>query len=112
MVYGTVPNQKVVKVTKEPCNKQNIYATINIQAMEFSARVLDAGAFKLWCYFAKNQESYEFALSSREVELTFGMKIKQYNNAVKELIAKGFLVETTSNHYTFIEKPLLPKDIT
>ncbi len=35
--YKTVPNQKVVKVNKEVCNKQNIYATINITAMEKAA---------------------------------------------------------------------------
>lgn len=109
--YKTVPNQKVVKVQKELCNKQNIYAAINIDAMESAARALDAGAFKLWVYFAKNQDGYEFALSSKEVEVTFGMKIKQYNNAVDNLIEAGYLVrQGDSNTYHFNEKPVITKE--
>ena len=42
--------------------------------MEQAARVLKAGAFKLWVYFAKNQNGYEFALSSKDALETFGIK--------------------------------------
>lgn len=109
-VYKTVPNQKVVKVNKEVCNKANLYATINLEAMEQAAQKLEAGAFKLWVYFAKNQNNYEFALSSREVENCFGMKIKQYNNAVDKLIEQGYLVrQEESNRYTFCEIPVITK---
>lgn len=101
--YKTVPNQKIVKVEKQPCDKQHIYAAINIAAMEQAAQTLDAGAFKLWCYFAKNQDGFQFALSSKDVLESFGMKIKQYNNAVAELKEKGYLTETSGNHYTFNE---------
>ena len=102
--YKTVPNQKIVKVQKEKCDKQNIYAAINIEALELAAQTLDAGAFKLWVYFAKNQGGYEFALSSKDVLDTFGMKIKQYNNAVTELIDKGYLVrQGVSSNYLFSE---------
>ncbi len=105
----TFSNQKVVKVSKEICNKENLYAAINLAAMNAAACNLDAGAFKLWCYFAKNQNGYEFALSSKAVEQTFGIKIKQYNNAVKELIEKGYLVNTKGNNYIFNEIPLNTK---
>lgn len=104
----TVPNQKIVKVSKEPCNKSNLYATINLEAMEGAAQSLDAGAFKLWCYFAKNQNNYEFALSSKDVLDTFGMKIKQYNNAVDELIEKGYLVKQNGNSFVFNEVCVMP----
>ena len=50
----TVPNQKTVAVKKEICNKDNLYAAINLQALEAAAQCLDAGAFKLWVYFSKN----------------------------------------------------------
>jgi hypothetical protein len=100
------PNQKVVQVNKEVCNKDNLYAMFNIEAMESAALDLDAGPFKLWCYFAKNQDGYTFALSSKDVEETFGLKIKQYNNAVAKLIEKGYLVqEEDKNNYKFIECP-------
>ena len=112
-VYKTVPNQKVIKVNKAECNnacKENYYARINLQVMERAAQALDAGAFKLWVYFAKNQNGYEFALSSKDVEATFGMKIKQYNNAVDTLIEKGYLVrQGDSAHYTFNESGVITK---
>ena len=111
--YKTVPNQKVVRVSKEICNnekKENYYARINLAAMDAAAINLDAGAFKLWVYFAKNQNGFEFALSSKAVQETFGMKIKQYNNAVNALIEGGYLVITKGNNYTFLEKPVITKE--
>lgn len=105
----TVPNQKVVSMEKESC-KGALFAQINMDALESAARDLDAGAFKLWVYFAKNQNNYVFALSSKDVENTFGMKIKQYNNAVATLMEKGYLVETSKNHYTFKEIAVMPKE--
>lgn len=102
--YKTVPNQKVVKVNKEKCDKAHLYAAINLEAMEKAAQALDAGAFKLWCYFAKNQSGFTFALSSKTVQETFGIKIRQYNSAVEELIKKGYLVrQGESNIYCFNE---------
>jgi hypothetical protein len=79
--------------------------------MECAAKHLEsAAAFQLWIYFAKNQDNYTFALSSKDVENTFGMKIKQYNNAIKTLIDKGYLVNTEANNYTFYEKSVNTKE--
>lgn len=107
--FKTNPKQKIVKVHKEVCNKENLYATINLEAMSKSAMDLDAGAFKLWVYFAKNQNNYEFALSSKDANDTFGLKKKQYDNAVAELIEKGYLVQVEGLHYTFNEIPVVSK---
>lgn len=106
----TTPNQKVVKLKKKMCDKQNTYATINIDAFNKAGQDLDAGAFKLWAYFAKNQDGYEFALSSKAVETEFGIKIKQYNNAIHTLIEKGYLVQENGNRYTFYEVPVITKE--
>lgn len=105
----TVPNQKVVKVNKEPCNKNNLYAAINLQAMEQAAQALDAPSFKLWIYFSKNQNSFEFALSSKDVADTFGMKRDQYNGAIEKLIKKGYLINIEGNRYSFNEIPVVGK---
>ena len=102
---STVPNQKTITVKKEQCDKQNYYAAINLNALESAALNLQSGAFKLWVYFAKNQQNYTFALSSKAVEENFGIKIKQYNNAVAELIIKGYLVKESGNKYLFYEIP-------
>lgn len=42
--------------------------------MEAAALDLKAGAFKLWVYFAKNQNEYVFALSNKDVADSFGIK--------------------------------------
>lgn len=109
MKVKTSPNQKAIKVSKEKCDTNNLYAAINLDAMENAARALKAGAFKLWIYFAKNQNGYEFALSNKAVEENFGIKKDQYDTAIKELIEKGYLIETSSNHFTFEEKPTFEK---
>ena len=101
--YKTVPNQKVVCVCKAKADKDNYYATINLNALFTASKDLQAGAFKLWIYFAKNQNNFTFALSSKEVEENFGIKIKQYNNAVEELLNKGYLVCEKGNMYKFYE---------
>lgn len=105
---NTVPNQKSIIITKSPCSQNDLYAKINIAAMEHAAQTLDAGAFKLWCYFAKNQDGYQFALSSADVDKRFGMKIKQYTNAVNNLIDQNYLVITKGNNvYEFKEYPVI-----
>lgn len=93
-------NQKTVrKLWKQPCDKNNIYATINIAAMEQAALNLELPAFKLWTYFAKNNEKYRnWDLSSKHIETSYGMKRAQYNNAMKELIEKGYLVPIESEN--------------
>lgn len=106
----TVPNQKVVRIKKETCDSNNKYAMINIEAVESAAQDLQAGAFKLWIYFAKNRNDFTFALSSDDVKNTFGIKIKQYNNAIDELIEKGYLVITKGNNYEFNETPVITKE--
>lgn len=104
-IIKTSPNQKVIQVKKEKCDKQNYYAAINLNALENAATQLKSGAFKLWVYFAKNQDGFTLALSNKAVADTFGIKKDQYDNAVKELIEKGYLLKTSSNHYTFSEIP-------
>lgn len=109
--FKTVPNQKVVKVKKELCDNKHYYTMINLQALDKAAQTLKSGAFKLWIYFAKNQNNYTFALSSKEVCESFGIKIKQYNSAIQELIENNYLVQQKGNNYIFNENPnsVIPK---
>lgn len=105
------PNQKHIKVIKEPCDRKHIYAMINIAAMRNVAQQLKPAAYKLWTYFAKNQQYYELDLSSKVVENEFNMKKDMYDNAVKELIDKGFLVLNKGKTiYQFYEMPL-PRNV-
>ncbi len=102
-IYKSSPNQKTITIQKEPTDKQNYYATINLNALELAALDLKAGAFKLWIYLAKNQNNYTFALSNKAAQQYFGIKKDQYDSAVKELIEKGYLIETAKNKYNFVE---------
>lgn len=108
---GLAPNQKYVRIRKEDCDKQHLYATINLKALEaamrrFSGR--NANAFILWVYFARNRPNYGFALSSAAVEQATGIKRDAYNNAVKLLREGGYLKPVgnkDSRFYEFVELP-------
>ena len=105
--------QKVVKTQKEKCNKENLYATINLAAMDKAAQDLKPNSFKLWIYFSKNQDGYEFALSSKAVERDFGIKKDAYDGAIKELLDKGYLAkqpDTDKEDYYFYEIPRCSKN--
>ena len=105
-------NQKTVKVIKEPCNKTNLYTAINLRALSLAGNKLSGDAFKMWVYFSKNQNAYEFELSSKHAEETFSLTKRRYDNAIRELIEEGFLVDTNTdpkdvkNSWTFYEIPL------
>ena len=106
---ATVPNQKIITVIKHKCDKNNLYSTINLKIKREAAQNLDAGAFKLWNYFADNQSQYTFELSRTAVENTYGIKKKQYDKAIETLIAEEYLVKENenSNQYIFYEAPWL-----
>jgi len=61
--YNSNPNQKKIKINKEKCNNDNIYATINLKALQFAMHTLSPKAFELWIYFSKNQDKHTFFLS-------------------------------------------------
>lgn len=66
---------------------------------------LKGETLKMWLYLSKNQNGYEFALS-RVDAIKWGIGSKSsYDRAIAELKEKGYLVETSKNHYDFYEKP-------
>lgn len=104
----TVANQNVVEVKKEPCDKNNIYATINIEAMKLAMKDLTPVQFEVWMYFAKNQAGYVFAVSPAAALAEFGIKKDSFQKAVVVLKDKGYLVPNPakgSNYFIFHEKP-------
>ena len=106
-------NQKTVKTIKEPCNKQNYYTAINLQALQDAGAVLSGDGFKMWVYFSKNQDGYQQQLSSKHAQETFKLSKRRYDNAIKELIDLGFLVDVNTdpqevaNLWEFHEKALV-----
>lgn len=103
---NTVPNQDVVTVKKETCNKDNLYATINIRAIQLAMKDLTNAEFQVWLYFAKNQAGYTFAVSPADALNEFGISKDTFQKSKKKLKEKGYLTEDLSkgpNHWIFNE---------
>ena len=100
----TVANQKTITTKSAPHDKNNIYACLNIEAMGAAMELLKPNAFKVWCYLAKNQNNYTFALSAVDCCKFCNISKPTYLSAINELIDNGYLVNTTGNHYDFYEQ--------
>lgn len=104
----TVANQEVVIVNKEPTDKNNIYACININAIALAMKDLTPAQFQVWLYFAKNQAGYTFAVSPAAALNEFGIKKDTFQKAKQVLKEKGYLINDTSkgkNYWIFREVP-------
>ena len=78
----TVPNQRVLTIHKEPTDKQHKYTCNSLEALgEAAKRLQSKGGFKLYMYLAKNQDKYNFALSSSDFCNWSGLGIAAYRTA-------------------------------
>lgn len=92
-----VPNQKTIII------KYHDYNPADIQKAMVD---LNAGAFKLYMFFYIHSAE-TFSLSRSEIENNFGLKKKQYDNAIKELIDNHILIQIqSSNTYIFSVIPI------
>jgi len=101
------PNQRSVNINKESCNSEKLYAKINIDAMNSAMKDLKPNTYKLWCYFAENQNKYSFWLSPVDVHVKTGMSESTYYRAFDELVDKFYLIRDAEDrsHYDFYEAP-------
>lgn len=89
----TVPHQRTVKVSKSATDKAHKYTTNNLEALaEANKNLQSLGGFKLYMYLAKNQNNYDFALSSTDFKEWSGLDATAYTTAFEELKSKGYLV--------------------
>ena len=95
------PNQRTITTKKEPCNKDNIYTSINLEALKKAMNILKPTTFEMWLYLGKNQNNYTFALSKVDCLSWCNFSASTYQSAFKELIETGYLVQSKSgsNHY-------------
>lgn len=105
------PNQHAIQIKKTDPDKT--FIMLNSNTLQNAAINLSAAAFKLWVYFAQNKNDFIFALSPQAIQNTFGMKEKQYRNALKELIKKHYIVQENIQKYNitgyiFYDNPTLP----
>lgn len=102
------PNQRIIQIGKRTQrNKDNLFATINLDALKGAIANLKGCSLKMWLYFNKNQDEYRFELSRRDCE-SWGIKKDSYYSGIEDLISKRYLVQDRegSNQYTFYEVPL------
>ena len=100
----TVPNQRIITVKKAPADKEHLYSSINLQAMEKACNTLQSKAgIKLWLYLGKNRPNFNLALSREDFMSFAGCAETAYKNAVKELIQTGYLKHDGGNYFTFYE---------
>ena len=100
------PNQRIIKIEKAKTDMDNIYTKLNIEASSTALATLSANGFKLWFYFAKNENNYEMLLFRVNVTEQCGMSENTYRSAFKELVQKGYLVQSkgNKNYFHFYEK--------
>lgn len=93
------------EIHKELCNRNNLYATINLNALQKAMADLGSSpAFHLWVYFAKNQNGYICSFSSADA-LLWGVPKTSFYSAMNKLKEKKYLVEKEKNSYDFYEIP-------
>lgn len=104
---NAVANQRVITVNKSVCDKTHKYTANNLKALDEAAfRLQSKAGFKLYMYLAKNQDKYEFALSSKAFIAWAGVGRDAYNSAFKELVEEGYLIvkDKKTNRYIFYDK--------
>ena len=105
-----VSNQEIIQeFVYEPCNKNNLYATINLEALQHAMKDLGGGAnaLKLWLYLSKNSTNFRHLELSRKDCCSWGMGSSQFTDAKNLLVKKGYLVARNKGHtiFDFIQYP-------
>lgn len=105
--FKTVPNQKIITVSKLSCSKEDktkLYTVNRLDGIsQAAARLQSKCGFKLYMYFSKHQDKYTFALSSADFTQWSGCSMTAYNTAINELIEQGYLVAENGNNYKFYD---------
>lgn len=73
--------------------------------------LLKPNTYKLWCYMAKNQNNYTFALSCVDACKFCKITKPTYLSGIQELIETGYLVNTGGNNYDFLERLPVEKEL-
>ena len=107
---NTVPNQKVVHVNRQKCDKN--FLQISKDNWYAANKELGPYGLQLYLYIAGNRDGFDFALSQEAAEREAGIKKTSYHKYVNLMIEKGYLVprKENSNVYDFYEVPKRKED--
>ena len=100
------PNQKIIKIKTISVTKAKEWGKTFLGIFDDiwheAVKDLRAQTFILYCYLSSNSAGFDLKLSQVAVSNATGLARSTYYNCVHELIEKGYLVETSSNHYDFM----------
>ena len=95
----TYPNQKLITVFKDKCEKD--FLQIKNTNWQVACFYLTYSAFKIYLYMASNKDGYTFALSYEDINEAVPMNRKTYDKAIKELKDNGYLKQVKGNLWRF-----------
>lgn len=104
----TYSNQRHINVNKSQSDKANLYAKINLNALDTALQVLSPNAFKVFTYLVKHQNGYSFYLSAVDLLLKCGISDSTYRRVWKELQEKGYIIPIkagSKTQYNFYDTP-------
>ena len=106
--FETNPNQKIVRIKKRECGKDNVYTLINLESLNYAMTHLTNAQMKVWLYFVKNVDGYELAVSPAEAAKKWNIKKTTMQETVRFFIENKYLVQAKegSNKYIFYDYPL------
>lgn len=91
------PNQRIITIKKNATTENILDYETTMKAM----RDLKPTTFLVWIYLNANENGCEFALSRKDIMKQTGISSSSYDNAIKELKEKSYLIHTTDNRYDF-----------
>ena len=99
------PNQKLYIINKK-IEEGDLFIMLKWEDYCQAARELSPSALNLYMYLAKNQDKYNFALSSSDFCNWSGLGIAAYRTAFEELEKQGYLIinGSSTNNYIFYDK--------
>ena len=100
----SVPNQKKIIIQNAPCDRNNLYCMINIEAFQKAVSELSRAGLALWCYLAKNQNGYNLDLSPADAA-KWGIKRSSFYRAEDELTRLGYIKYLKGNVFVFCNNP-------
>lgn len=110
----TVPNQRVITIHKEKCQKDFIQIRKDYLANALKTLENSYAAVYLYLYLAGNADGFHLAFSPQDLKDNYNMPISTTNDQFKKLVKYGYLVQRAegSNQYDFYETPqtVAPKE--
>ncbi len=99
----TYPNQRVVKIHREPVKSD--FLGIKNENWQAASRDLGAHGLRLYLYLASNANNYSLALSPAAARAAVGIPRSTYFDQFAILIDKRYLIPGAGNAYDFYEVP-------